>query len=78
MGVEGKIYVTVKLQNTPYKEKILGRLGSSVLKHLPSALGMILESRDRIPHRATCMEPASPFACVFASLSVSHDRDIYL
>ena len=36
---------------------------------LPSAQGMILETGDRAPHRAPCMEPASPSIC--ASLSVS-------
>ena len=36
---------------------------------LPSAQGVILESRDRVPRRAPCMEPASPSACVCASLS---------
>ena len=37
----------------------------------PSAQGMILESRDQVPRRAPCMEPASPSACVSASLCVS-------
>ena len=32
---------------------------------------MILETRDRVPHRAPHMKPASPSACVSASLSVS-------
>ena len=36
---------------------------------LSSAQGMILESWDRVPHRAPCMEPASPSAYVSASLS---------
>ena len=42
----------------------------------PSAQGVILETRDRVPRRAPCMEPASPSACVSASLSlcVSHDK----
>ena len=48
-----------------------GRLGGSAVEHLPSAQGMILESRDRVPHRAPCVESASPSACVSASLSVS-------
>ena len=39
----------------------------------PPAQGVILETRDRVPHRAPCMEPASPSACVSASLSVSHE-----
>ena len=34
----------------------------------PSAQGMILETRDRVPRRAPCMEPASPSTCVSASL----------
>ena len=37
--------------------------------YLPLAQGVILESWDRVQHRAPCMEPASPSACVFASLS---------
>ena len=36
---------------------------------LPSAL--ILETQDRVPHQAPCMEPASSSACVSASLSLS-------
>ena len=34
----------------------------------PSARGVILETRDRVPPRAPCMEPASPSACDSASL----------
>ena len=37
----------------------------------PAAQGVILETRDRVPHRAPCMEPASPSAYVSASLSLS-------
>ena len=33
--------------------------------------GMILESRDPVPHQAPCKEPASPSAYVSASLCVS-------
>ena len=29
------------------------------------------EFQDRVPHRAPCLEPASPSACVSASLSLS-------
>ena len=36
----------------------------------PAARGVILESQDRVPCRAPCVEPASPSACVSASLSV--------
>ena len=52
-----------------------GCLGGSAVWRLPLAQGMILESRDRVPRRAPCMEPASPSACVSASLSlcVSHE-----
>ena len=39
---------------------------------LPSAQGLILEIWDQVPGQAPCREPASP-ACVFASLSVSHE-----
>ena len=48
----------------------LGRLGGSMVEHLPSAQGMILGSWDRVPHQAPCMESASPSAYVSASLSV--------
>ena len=37
----------------------------------PSAQGMILETRDRVPRRGPWMEPASPSACVSASLPLS-------
>ena len=30
----------------------------------PSAQGLILETQDRVPRRAPCVEPASPSACV--------------
>ena len=48
-----------------------GHLGGSVVEHLPLTQGMILESRDQVPHQAPCMEPTSPSACVSASLSLS-------
>ena len=38
---------------------------------LPAAQGVILETLDRVPLRALWGEPASPSACVLASLSVS-------
>ena len=52
-----------------------GCLGGSVVEPLPSAQGLILESRDRLPHQGPCMEPASLSAYVSASLSlcVSHE-----
>ena len=40
---------------------------------LPSAQVIIPESWNRVPHWAPCREPASPSACVTASLSVSHE-----
>ena len=49
----------------------MGCLGGSAVEHLPSAQGMISESWDQVPHRAPCEKPASPSACVSASLSVS-------
>ena len=41
----------------------------------PSAQGVILETWNRVPRQAPCMEPASPSACVSASfpLHVSHE-----
>ena len=49
----------------------MGHLSGSAVERLPSAQGLILESPARVPHRAPCMEPASPSACVSASFSVS-------
>ena len=50
---------------------ILGqpRWRSGLAKH--AAWGVILETLDGVPRRALCMEPASPSACVSASLSLS-------
>ena len=53
------------------KIKLLGHLGGSVVERLPLAQFMILESWDRVPHQAPHGEPASPSACVSASLCVS-------
>ena len=50
---------------------MLGRLGGSVVKHLPLAQVMIPGSWDLVPHWALCREPASPSAYVSASLCVS-------
>ena len=41
------------------------------LRGLPSAQVVTPGSRDRVPRRAPCMEPASPSACVSTSLSLS-------
>ena len=34
----------------------------------PPAQGVILETRDRLLHQASCMKPASPSACLSLSL----------
>ena len=39
----------------------------------PLAQALILETWDRVPSWAPCMEPASPSACVSDPLSVSHE-----
>ena len=36
----------------------------------PSAQGVILETQDRVPCQVSCMELASPSACVSVSLSL--------
>ena len=56
--------------NKSFKKRGL-RLGGSVVEHLPLAQGVILGSWDLVLHQVPCMEPASPSACVSASLSVS-------
>ena len=48
-----------------------GSPGGSSVWRLPSALGVILGSRDGVPRRAPGMETASPSSCVSASLSLS-------
>ena len=49
----------------------VGHLGASVVERLPLAQDVILDSWDRVPHQAPCMDPASPpSACVSDSLSV--------
>ena len=50
---------------------VLGRLGGSAVERLPLAQGVILETQDRVPHQASCMEPAFPSAYVSASLYIS-------
>ena len=48
-----------------------GSLGGSVVKRLPLAQGMILETWDQVPQWAPCMEPAFPSACHSLSLCLS-------
>ena len=50
--------------------ELLRHLGGSVVECLPSAEVMIPGSWDQVPHQAPCGEPASPSACVSASLCV--------
>ena len=45
-----------------------GHLGSSAVRHLPLAQGVTPGSWDQVPQQASCREPASPSACVSASL----------
>ena len=63
--------LTLKQDLTVIKTKGGGSLGGAAVWRLPLARGTILEAWDRIPRRAPCMEPASPSACVSASLSLS-------
>ena len=49
----------------------LGHLGGSEVEHLPLAQVVIPGSWDRVLHQAPCREPASPSACVSASLGLS-------
>ena len=63
---EGR-YVCVG-QDRPWEK---GRLGDSVVEHLPLAQVIIPDSRDCVPHQVPCMKPAfPPSAYVSASLSV--------
>ena len=52
-------------------EKGLGQPGWLSGLAPPLARGVILEARDQVPHRGSLRGPASPSACVSASLSVS-------
>ena len=62
---------TGETQNMQRTNSFWGRLGGSVVERLPSAHRVILESQDQVPRLALSMEPASPSACVSASLSLS-------
>ena len=52
------------------KPSVLGCLGDSVVEHLPLAQVMIPGSCGQVPPWASCVEPASPSACVSAFLYV--------
>ena len=60
----------LELLKNYHLKKCLGHLSGSVAEHLPLAQIMILGFWDRVPHQASRREPASPSACVSASLSV--------
>ena len=63
-------FLIIKRKKKKKKETSTGHLGGSVIEHLPLAQVVIPGSWDQVPHRAPCMEPASPSAYVSASLSV--------
>ena len=57
------------------EEKLHGELGAApVTQRFSTACSpgcVILETLDRVPRQASCMKPASPSACVSASLSLA-------
>ena len=58
--------------------KFSGSLGGSVVEHVPLSQVMILGPRDWVPHQAPFIGPASPSACVSASLCLSWTNKIFL
>ena len=63
---------TREIRTLTFKMYLQGRLGGSVVEHLPSAQGVTPGSQDRVLHWAPRMEPASPpSASVSASLCAS-------
>ena len=58
---------------SPSLESFPGYLDGSEVECLPPPQVMIPGSWDQVLHWAPCMEPASPSACVSASLNVSHE-----
>ena len=58
-------------QERGLRMSICGQPGCLSCLASPSAQGLILEAWDRVLHRAPCMEPTSPSACVSACLSLS-------
>ena len=62
----------VEHNKTGYHLKLLGgHLGGSVVERPPLPQFLIPGSWDQVLHRAPCMQPASPSACVSASFCVS-------
>ena len=70
---DSRIAKALEICNTKCKNRV--SLGDAVVWRLPSARGVTPGSQDRVPRWDPCMEPASPSACVSASLSlcVSHE-----
>ena len=64
---EGK-HVALPSSSRKRSLETMGRLRGWAAEPLPSAQALILETRDRVLRRAPCKEPASPSACVSASL----------
>ena len=62
----------IHIFSVPIESPGEGSLGVSAVE--PLAQGVILESWDRVPHWASCMEPASPSMSLPLSLCVSHKQ----
>ena len=58
---------------TIQKPLLLGHLGGSAVERLTLAQVVIPGSWDQVPYWSPRMEPASPSACVSASLCLSHE-----
>ena len=62
------------LRDIRWKFGKMGCVGGSVAEHLPSAQDVILGSWDQVLCRAPWKEPASPSACISASLCLSMNK----
>ena len=72
--VSGDQYSDLTLPYTPcthYNKYTFGQPGWLSGLAPPAAQVVMLETRDRVPRLAPSMEPASPSACVSASLPLS-------
>ena len=67
-GLNPDARFTHSLTSALLKKNDLGQPGGLSGLAPPSAQGVILGSRDRVPRRAPCVEPASLSACVPVSL----------
>ena len=68
-AVDWRLDITIVI--FPYHQGVLGQPRWLSGLAPPSAQGLILETQDGVPHQTPCMKPASPSACVSASLCVS-------